>query len=162
RGKPGARSRCALRGRAQRRHRRYRLAQQAQHPARLAPRPAQAGFAAERARKGEGPTLVESVTYRFRGHSLADPAYYRTRDEENHWRSTRDPIALFEAKLKEHDIITDEVINASVERADAVVEEAAQFAEESPEPSPDALYEDVLSDGTGAIAWRNKPSTPRD
>jgi pyruvate dehydrogenase E1 component alpha subunit len=118
--------------------------------------------AAERARKGEGPTLVESVTYRFRGHSLADPAYYRTRDEEHHWRSTRDPIALFEAKLKEHDLITDEEINAAVERADAVVEEAAQFAEESPEPAPDALYEDVLSDGTGAIAWRNKPSTPRD
>ena len=117
---------------------------------------------AERARNGEGPTLVESITYRFRGHSLADPAYYRTRDEEHHWRSTRDPIALFEAKLKEHDIISDDEINAAVERADAVVEECAQFAEESPIPDPDDLYDDVLADGTGAIAWRNKPSTPRD
>ena len=52
--------------------------------------------AVERAREGEGPTLVESVTYRFRGHSMADPAYYRTRDEEEHWRTARDPIALFE------------------------------------------------------------------
>jgi pyruvate dehydrogenase E1 component alpha subunit len=118
--------------------------------------------AAERARKGDGPTLIESVTYRFRGHSLADPAYYRTRDEENHWRSTRDPIALFEAKLKEHDLISDEEINATNERADAAVEEAAQFAEESPNPDPDELYDDVVSDGTGAIAWRHKPSTPRD
>jgi pyruvate dehydrogenase E1 component subunit alpha len=118
--------------------------------------------AAERARNGEGPTLVESVTYRFRGHSMADPAYYRTRDEEARWRSSRDPIALFEAKLKEHDLISDDEINAAVERADAVVEECAQFAEESPMPDPDELYDDVVADGTGAIAWRNKPSTPRD
>lgn len=118
--------------------------------------------AAERARTGAGPTLIESVTYRFRGHSMADPAYYRTRDEEARWRSKRDPIALFEAKLKEHDIISDDDINAAIERADAVVEECAQFAEESPMPEPDDLYSDVLADGTGAIAWRNQLSTPRD
>jgi pyruvate dehydrogenase E1 component alpha subunit len=118
--------------------------------------------AAERARNGEGPTLVESVTYRFRGHSMADPAYYRTRDEEARWRSSRDPIALFEAKLKENGMLSDDDINAANERADAVVAECAQFAEESPVPDPDALYDDVLADGTGAIAWRNAPSTPRD
>jgi pyruvate dehydrogenase E1 component alpha subunit len=118
--------------------------------------------AAERARTGEGPTLVESVSYRFRGHSLADPVYYRTRDEEARWRSSRDPIALFEAKLKEHDIMTDDDINAVIERADAEVEAAAQFAEESPMPDPDDLYSDIVADGAGAIAWRNKPSTPRD
>jgi pyruvate dehydrogenase E1 component alpha subunit len=118
--------------------------------------------AAERARNGEGPTLVESVTYRFRGHSMADPAYYRTRDEEARWRSTKDPIALFEAKLKESDLMTDDEINQANEKADAVVEEATQFAEESPMPDEDALYSDVLADGTGAIAWRTQPSTPRD
>lgn len=118
--------------------------------------------ASERARAGEGPTLVESVSYRFRGHSLADPVYYRTRDEEARWRSSRDPIALFETKLKEHGVITDDDINATIERADAEVEAAAQFAEESPMPDPDDLYSDVVADGTGAIAWRNKPSTPRD
>lgn len=118
--------------------------------------------AAERARTGEGPTLIESVTYRFRGHSLADPVYYRTRDEEARWRSSRDPIALFEAKLKEQGLMSDDDINAAIERADGVVEEAAQFAEESPAPAADELYDDVLSDGTGAIAWRDKPSTPRD
>lgn len=118
--------------------------------------------AAERARNGEGPTLIESVTYRFRGHSMADPAYYRTRDEEAHWRSSRDPIALFEAKLKEHDMISDDEINAHIERADALVDECAQFAEESAMPDADDLYSDVVADGTGAIAWRNKPSTPRD
>ncbi len=52
--------------------------------------------AVERARKGEGPTLVESLTYRFRGHSQADPAYYRTREEEALWRTGKDPITLFE------------------------------------------------------------------
>ena len=118
--------------------------------------------AAERARNGEGPTLVESLTYRFRGHSITDPAYYRTRDEETHWRSTRDPIALFEEKLKEHGLITDDEINATNEQVDAEVEEIARFAEESPVPEADELFEDVLADGTGAIAWRNKPSTPRD
>jgi pyruvate dehydrogenase E1 component alpha subunit len=118
--------------------------------------------AAERARNGEGPTLVESATYRFRGHSMTDPAYYRTRDEETRWRSTRDPIALFEEKLKEHGLITDEEINATNERVDAEVEEIARFAEESPAPEADELFDDVLADGTGAIAWRNKPSTPRD
>jgi pyruvate dehydrogenase E1 component alpha subunit len=118
--------------------------------------------AAERARNGEGPTLIESVTYRFRGHSMTDPAYYRTRDEEARWRSTRDPITLFEEQLKEHDLITDDEINATNERVDGEVEEIARFAEESPVPDADELYEDVLADGSGAIAWRNKPSTPRD
>jgi pyruvate dehydrogenase E1 component alpha subunit len=93
---------------------------------------------------------------------MTDPAYYRTRDEEARWRSTRDPIALFEEKLKEHDLITDEEINATNERVDGEVEEIARFAEESPAPDADELYDDVLADGSGAIAWRNKPSTPRD
>jgi pyruvate dehydrogenase E1 component alpha subunit len=118
--------------------------------------------AAERARKGEGPTLIESLTYRFRGHSMTDPAYYRTRDEEARWRSTRDPITLFEEKLKAHDLISDDKINATNEQVDAEVDEIAQFAEESPAPDADELYDDVLADGSGAIAWRNKPSTPRD
>jgi pyruvate dehydrogenase E1 component alpha subunit len=118
--------------------------------------------AAERARKGEGPTLIESVTYRFRGHSMADPARYRTRDEESQWRSTRDPIALFEQKLKDAGALRDEEIRATNDEVDQLVEEGVSFAEESPEPDPEELYDDVLADGTGAIAWRNKPSTPRD
>jgi TPP-dependent pyruvate/acetoin dehydrogenase alpha subunit len=118
--------------------------------------------AATTARAGGGPTLIEAVTYRFRGHSLADPARYRTREEEAQWKANRDPIQLFEAKLKEAGLARDEDLKASVERAGATVQEAAQFAEESPFPPIDELYEHVLLDGTGAIAWRDKPSTPRD
>src|SRR5690349_6722109 len=72
-----------------------------------------AAAAAERARSGEGPTLIESVTYRFRGHSMADPARYRGRDEEEQWKSTRDPIMLFERKLAEAGVLRDEDISAN-------------------------------------------------
>jgi pyruvate dehydrogenase E1 component alpha subunit len=118
--------------------------------------------ARERAMSGNGPTLIESVTYRFRGHSMADPAYYRTRDEEKQWRTTRDPIALYEQQLKEQNMINDDEIRAHNERADVVVAEAVQFADESPMPTEDELYEDVMVDPRGAIAWRTRPSTPRE
>ncbi len=118
--------------------------------------------AANTARAGNGPTLIEAVSYRFRGHSMADPARYRTREEEAQWKANRDPIQMFEAKLKEAGLARDEDLRANTERAGATVEDAAKFAEESPFPSNDELYEHVLLDGTGAIAWRNKPSTPRD
>ena len=118
--------------------------------------------ARERALRGEGPTLIESKTYRFRGHSMADPAYYRTREEEKLWRTTRDPIALFEEKLKAAGMMRDDDIKATNDRVDAEVEECVRFAEESPEPPEDELYTDVNTQGTGAIAWRNRPSTPRD
>ena len=72
------------------------------------------------------------------------------------------PIQMFEAKLKEAGLARDEDLRANTERAGATVEDAAQFAEESPFPSNDELYEHVQLDGAGAIAWRNKPSTPRD
>ena len=118
--------------------------------------------ARERAISGGGPTLIEAVTYRFRGHSMADPAYYRTRDEEKQWRSTRDPIALFEEKLKAASLMRDEDIKATNDRVDAEVAECARFAGESPDPTPDELYTDVTVEGAGAIAWRTRPSTPRD
>lgn len=118
--------------------------------------------AVERARAGGGPTLIESITYRFRGHSMADPAAYRTRDEEQQWRTTRDPITLLEGKLKDAGLMRDEDIKAANDKADALVEECARFAEESPLPTEDDLYADVTADGRGAIAWRTKPSTPRE
>ncbi len=118
--------------------------------------------AAERARSGGGPTLIEAATYRFRGHSMADPARYRTREEEAQWKANRDPVSIFAARLKEAGVARDADIRASDERAASVVEDAVAFAEQSPFPEPDALYDDVLLDGTGAIAWREKPSTPRD
>jgi pyruvate dehydrogenase E1 component alpha subunit len=118
--------------------------------------------AAERARAGEGPTLIESVTYRFRGHSMADPARYRGRDEEEQWKSTRDPIVLFERKLQEAGMLRDEDISANEARADETVEDAVRFADESPDPSLEELYENVTIESAGAIAWRTRQSTPRD
>ena len=93
---------------------------------------------------------------------MADPAVYRTRDEEKQWRTTRDPIALFEQKLKEQRLINDDEIAANNDRADATVVDAVAFAEESPMPSEDDLYADVMVDPRGAIAWRTRPSTPRE
>ncbi|HLY30312.1 MAG TPA: pyruvate dehydrogenase (acetyl-transferring) E1 component subunit alpha [Ktedonobacterales bacterium] len=118
--------------------------------------------AVARARNGEGPTLIEAHTYRFRGHSMADPANYRTRDEESQWKANRDPLVLFEQRLRTADLAGDEDFRIAQERAATVVEDAARFADESPFPTTDDLYADVTLDGAGAIAWRTKPSTPRD
>ena len=93
--------------------------------------------AVERARRGEGPSLLEIKTYRFRGHSMTDPAYYRTREEEQKWRSSRDPIGIFEKKLLEHGIATQAEFDENDARATQVAEEAAEFAENSPFPEPE-------------------------
>lgn len=118
--------------------------------------------AADRARSGGGPTLIEAATYRFRGHSMADPARYRTREEEAQWKANRDPLRIFEARLTEAGVAREGEIKAADDRAAEVVEEAAAYAEQSPFPDPDTLYDDVQVDGAGAIAWREKKSTPRD
>jgi pyruvate dehydrogenase E1 component alpha subunit len=118
--------------------------------------------AAQHARSGAGPTLVESKTYRFRGHSMADPARYRGRDEEEQWKSTRDPIVLFAGKLREAGLMSEEEQHAAEARAEQEVEDAARFAEESPAPTYDELFDDVSVENAGAIAWRTKPSTPRE
>src|SRR5579863_5984908 len=94
--------------------------------------------AAARAREGDGPSLIEAVTYRFRGHSMSDPAEYRSRREERIWQE-RDPIKNLRRKLL-HDHRTSEgrldEIDAEV---GAVIDDAVKFAEESPEPSLDEL-----------------------
>ncbi|HEU0001798.1 MAG TPA: pyruvate dehydrogenase (acetyl-transferring) E1 component subunit alpha [Ktedonobacteraceae bacterium] len=112
--------------------------------------------AVERARNGEGPTLLEVKTYRFRGHSMTDPAYYRTREEEHQWRNTRDPIGIFEKKLLEQGVATQAEFDKNDERATQVAEDAAEFAENSPYPTPEDLYADVMVDGSTALAFRRK------
>lgn len=110
--------------------------------------------AVERARNGEGPTLLEIKTYRFRGHSMTDPAYYRTREEEQEWRHTRDPIGIFEQLLLEHNVATQSEFDENDARAIQVSEDAAEFAENSPDPSLDELYTDVMVDNSTALAYR--------
>ncbi|RWC52376.1 thiamine pyrophosphate-dependent dehydrogenase E1 component subunit alpha [Mesorhizobium sp.] len=90
--------------------------------------------AVARARAGEGPTLIESKTYRHRGHSKSDRNRYRTKEEIEDWMSNRDPIALFESELREFGFIDDKGIEAI---RDAVAQEIAdgiEFAKASPSP----------------------------
>jgi pyruvate dehydrogenase E1 component alpha subunit len=105
--------------------------------------------AAEHARSGQGPYILEMKTYRYRGHSMSDPAKYRTREEVDEVRKTRDPIDHLRERLEvlgAGDEATLAAIDADVK---AVVAEAVEFARTSPEPDPSALYTDVYAE-TGA------------
>jgi len=95
--------------------------------------------AIERARAGQGPTLLECLTYRFRGHSLADPDELRTKEEKEAWLS-RDPIKIFASKLTEHGLATTEQLKEIERRVRDIVEDAVEFALASPEPSPEEIY----------------------
>jgi pyruvate dehydrogenase E1 component alpha subunit len=100
------------------------------------------GEAVERVRKDRRPVLVEAVTYRFRGHSMADPEEYRSKEEVARWRE-RDPIPAF-GELLQREGMLDADARAEIDRAAvARVDEAVAFAEASPFPSPESLYEDV-------------------
>ena len=101
--------------------------------------------AAERARAGEGPFILEMKTYRYRGHSMSDPAKYRTREEVQEVREKRDPIEHFGQKLIERGIATEDDFKAMDKETRAIVNMAAEFATESPEPAPEELYTDVLA-----------------
>lgn len=105
----------------------------------------------EYVRAGNGPYFIEAKTYRFRGHSVADPASYRTRIEEERWQM-RDPIVHYREWLLEHRLATEEEINEMDDSVEREVEEAVRYADESPSPSPDALYENVYAaaDGVGS------------
>ncbi|HEV2082815.1 MAG TPA: pyruvate dehydrogenase (acetyl-transferring) E1 component subunit alpha [Brevundimonas sp.] len=98
--------------------------------------------AVKRAREGCGPFILEVKTYRYRGHSMSDPAKYRTKEEVDEVKTTRDPIEHVK-KLLSDARATDEEIKAIDAEIKAIVAEAVQFAQESPEPDPSELYTDV-------------------
>lgn len=100
------------------------------------------GFA-ERARRGEGPQMVEAMTYRFRGHSMGDPQRYRTKDEVES-RRPDDPINRWETKILENKWATEDEIKQLFVSVDKQIEEAVKFAEESPFPDASELYTDIL------------------
>ena len=95
-----------------------------------------------RVREQRRPLLVEAVTYRFRGHSMADPEDYRTKDEVAQWRE-RDPIPAFGDLLEREGALTKEQRERIDRDASHQVDKAVEFAESSPFPDPDMLYEDV-------------------
>jgi pyruvate dehydrogenase E1 component alpha subunit len=98
--------------------------------------------AAERARNGEGPTLLEMKTYRYRGHSMSDPAKYRTKEEVEEYKQ-KDPIEQVLSTIRKNKFATEQEIEAIEERVKQIVEESVKFAEESPYPAPEDLYKDV-------------------
>ena len=102
-----------------------------------------AEIAFKHVREGNGPVLMELNTYRYRGHSMSDPAKYRTREEVQDMRDTKDPIEALKKVLMEKGKGEDELKEID-KRIRATVSEAADFAENSPEPDPSELYTDVL------------------
>ena len=99
--------------------------------------------ALEWVRAGKGPILLELKTYRYRGHSMSDPAKYRSRDEVQAVRDKSDPIEAIKRELSAAGVSDDEIKRIDGE-IKAIVVESADFAEQSPEPDPAELYTDVL------------------
>jgi len=111
-----------------------------------------ANAAYDKARSGGGPSLIEFKTYRYSGHSRADPAKYRPSGELDHWKENRDPIKIYRQRLLELGV-EPETIAAIESEVRAVVEDATEKCKAAPAPSVDILYTDVYADG--GWAWRN-------
>jgi pyruvate dehydrogenase E1 component alpha subunit len=105
--------------------------------------------ALEHCRSGNGPFLLESLTYRFRGHSMADPEVYRSKDEVNRYRKD-DPIPLFRNKLLSDGVATQEEFDQIDAEVLKRVEQAVEFAEQSPVPDPSTIADFILTD-SGAV-----------
>lgn len=108
--------------------------------------------ALEHVRQERRPLLVEAVTYRFRGHSVADPEEYRTKDEVDQWR-TRDPLATFANSLINAGIVQAEQVEQLDAEQLAIVERAVEFADASPFPALDSLYDNVYALGDQVRGW---------
>jgi pyruvate dehydrogenase E1 component alpha subunit len=99
--------------------------------------------AAEHARSGKGPFILEMKTYRYRGHSMSDPGKYRTREEIDEVRKTRDPIEHLEERLESAGMADEAALRAIDAEVKSIVADAAEFARTAPEPEPAELYTDV-------------------
>ena len=100
--------------------------------------------AVERARAGEGPSLIENVTYRWRGHSKSDRQRYRTREEVKEWQA-RDPIAGLRAKLLEAGLFSEAELDQTSAEAQQIIEDSVAFAEAAAEPNPATIMEGVYA-----------------
>ena len=110
------------------------------------------GEALRRAREERQPILVEAITYRFRGHSMADPEEYRTKEQVEEWRK-RDPIKIWGDRLMAEGMLSEGDPEAIDEAAVARVDEAVAFADRSPFPEPESLYDDVYVLGDQVKGW---------
>ncbi len=101
--------------------------------------------AVARGRKGDGPRILEMRTYRYRGHSMSDPAKYRTREEVQEMREHRDPIDLLRKRILEEGTVSEAELKEIDREVRAVINEAAEFAQQDPEPDAAELYTDVTA-----------------
>lgn len=101
--------------------------------------------AVARGRKGEGPRILEMRTYRYRGHSMSDPAKYRTREEVQEMREHRDPIDLLRKRILEEGTVSEAELKEIDREVRAAINEAAEFAQQDPEPDASELYTDVTA-----------------
>ena len=103
-------------------------------------------MAAAKCRAGEGPVILEMVTYRYRGHSMSDPANYRSKEEVAKVRDEQDPITNLQNRLLKQNTLSKEELKKLDKEIRDLVAVAADFAQKSPEPDPSELYTDVLVD----------------
>jgi pyruvate dehydrogenase E1 component alpha subunit len=105
--------------------------------------------AVQRAREGGGPTYIEALTYRFRGHSISDPGNYRSEQEKKIWKE-RDPIPNFAALLRKEGHASEQEIDATDKEVQEIVAAAIRYADESPDPDPEELWNDVYAEAGSA------------
>ncbi|WP_255337584.1 pyruvate dehydrogenase (acetyl-transferring) E1 component subunit alpha [Jiella marina] len=103
-------------------------------------------LAAKHCRSGEGPIILEMMTYRYRGHSMSDPAKYRSRDEVQKMRSESDPIEQVKKRLLGDHGMSEDDVKAIDKEVREIVADAADFAQNDPEPDPSELWTDVYAD----------------
>ncbi len=104
--------------------------------------------ATARAREGEGPSLIEAVTYRYRGHSMSDPAEYRSKREERIWQE-RDPIKTLRRRLVGERRVPESRLEAIEREVNAIIDDAVRYADESPEPALSDLMKNVYVENGG-------------
>jgi pyruvate dehydrogenase E1 component alpha subunit len=104
------------------------------------------------AREERRPTMVEAFTYRFRGHSAADPEVYRTKEEVEEWRK-KDPVGAFAGRLQNEGVLSADERGEMRDRVEARVLEAVEFADNSPEPPLDTLYDHLYVVGNQVKGW---------
>jgi pyruvate dehydrogenase E1 component alpha subunit len=108
------------------------------------------------ARTESQPTLMEIKTYRYFGHSMSDPGHYRSRDEIEA-RRKNDPIEIYSARLIEQKVITPEAIEAIDAEVSALAQASYDFAEQSPEPEIETVFEDIFSPEDQIFEFRPEP-----
>ena len=101
--------------------------------------------ASDRARRGDGPTLLDIRTYRYKGHSMSDPQKYRTKKEVESYKA-KDPITRVLDTIKKNKLSSDSDLEKINIRVKLLIEESIKFAEDSPFPEPEAMYEDIYAE----------------